>query len=151
MSNPLSEVREAIWQLLDSDAGVTAFIDAGEGTRYRFAESGNLPVKLGADDCPALVVFGRRAEIDWETTSSQGIEYRVEIRGYTAGTEAERIEEFAYLVYTALAGGLPDFGVAAVEGIEFAGPSFGTYRSGGARFSEFALGAVARIHSDVST
>jgi len=148
MSNPLTDVRNAVWTFLDASAALNSFIDSAEGTRYRFGESENLPVRLGADDCPALVVDPHLAEIDWESTAARVIKYRVEVRGYVATNEASQIEEFAHLAYEALVAGLPDFGVAQVEGIEFAGPAFGTYRAGAGRFSEFRLGVVARIHSE---
>ncbi len=146
MANPLTEVREAIWGLFDADAALAAFIDGREGTRYRLGASENLPVKLAADDCPALTVEPARGVTEWESTLGHQIAYRVEVRGYLDETSSELVEEFAYLAYSALAGGLPDFGIAAVEGVEFAGPVFGTYRKGGARFEEFRLGVVARIH-----
>jgi hypothetical protein len=146
MSNPLSDVRNAIWTLLDAHEGLSDFIGDREGTKYRFGDSENLPLRLGADDCPALVVDPHLAEIDWETTSGRAIIYRVEVTGYTASTEAAEIEEFAHLAYEALAAGLPDFALAAVEGVEFAGPAFGTYKTGGGRFCQFRLGVVARIH-----
>lgn len=150
MANPLSDVRAAIWTYLDAHAGLSAFIDDREGTRYRLGESEDLPLKLGADDCPALVVEPTLARIDWETAAARGIVYRAEVRGYVDSTAAEDIEEFAYLVYAALAAGLPDFGVAEIEGVQFAGPAFGTYRTPGARFSEFRLGVLARISSHTS-
>jgi hypothetical protein len=148
MSNPLTDVRTAIWTLLDAHAGLTAFMGDREGTRYRFGECENLPQKLAADDCPALVVAPGEAEVDWETTAARGITYRVEVRGYLDSTAADEIEEFSYLVYSALVAGLPDFGVDAVEGIEFAGPVFGAAKTLNARFREFRLGVLARIHSE---
>jgi len=150
MSNPLTDVRNAAWAYLDAHAGLNAFIDAREGTRYRFGASENLPLRLGADDCPALVVEPSRGEIDWESTAGQGMVYRLEVSGFVDSTAAEDVEEFAYLVYAALAAGLPDLGVAAVEGVEFAGPVFGTYKTASARFSEFRLGVLVRIHQAVS-
>jgi len=150
MSNPLSAVREGIWAALDANAALSDFIDAAEGTRYRFGDCDNLPTRIAFDDCPALAVYPLEADIDWETTAGQAILYRIEVRGYTASAKADEIEEFAYLVYAALKAGLPDFGVAAVEAIEFAGPAFGTYRKGGSRFSRFVLGVTSRIHSDIS-
>jgi hypothetical protein len=147
MSNPFTDVRNAVWSLVDAHEGLSDFIDEREGTKYRFGESDNLPTRLAADDCPALVVDPSRAQINWETTTGRAIVYRIEIRGYVDSTRAEDIEEFAYLVYDAVAGGLPDFGVSAVEGVEFAGPAFGR-GTGGARFAEFRLGVLARIHSE---
>lgn len=150
MSNPLTAVREAVWNALDADAALSEFIDSREGTRFRFGDCDNLPSRLGADDCPALAVYPLEADIDWETTAGQAVIYRIEVRGYTAGASAEAIEEFAYLVYAALKSALPDFGVTAVEGVEFAGPAFGTYAKGGSRFARFVLGVKARIHADVA-
>lgn len=147
MSNPFTDVRNALWSFLDADAALNAFLDAREGAKYRFGESENLPLRLAADDCPALVVSPRRAEVDWETTSAHSVAYEIEARGTVATPEADEIEEFAYLTYAAMRAGLPDFGVAAVEGVEFAGPAFETYKSGGARFSSFTLGVAVRIHA----
>lgn len=149
MANPLTDVREGVWAALDASAALADFIDSREGTRYRFAESDNLPARLAADDCPALVVTPRLGSIDWETTSSQAVRYHVEVRGYAAATEAAQIEEFAYLVYAALVAGLPDFGVTAVEGVEFAGPAFGFGGAPNGRFAQFTLGVAARIHSAI--
>jgi len=146
MSNPLTSVRSGVWSYLDADTDLNAFIDAGEGTRYRFADSVNLPVRLAAGDCPALIVEPVRGEVDWETTADQVILYRLEVIGCLYETAAAELEEFAYLAYAALAAGLPDFGVAEVEAVEFAGPAFSNYRKGGARFEEFRLGVAARIH-----
>lgn len=148
MANPFTDVRNAVWALLDAHAGLSDFIEAREGTRYRFGESENLPTRLAADDCPALVVDPAKARIDWESAAGRSVQYRVEISGWVHSTEAAEIEEFAYLVYEAICGGLPDLGVAAVEGVEFAGPAFETWRTGGARFEGFRLGVVARIHSE---
>jgi hypothetical protein len=150
MSNPFTDVRNAAWALLDAHEGLTAFLAAREGTKYRFGDSENLPLRLGADDCPALAVSPLLGAVKWESTSARAVLYRVEIRGYADSTKVEEIEEFAYLVYDALVAGLPDFAVAAVEGIEFVGPAFTTYRTGGARFCEFTLGVAARIHSEAT-
>jgi hypothetical protein len=148
MANPFTDVRNAVWAHLDAHAGLVSFIESREGTKYRFGESENLPARLAADDCPALVVDPAKVDIDWESTAGRAVRYRIEISGWAHSTEAAEIEEFAYLVYEALSAGMPDFGVAAVEGVEFAGPAFETWRTGGARFSGFRLGVVTRIHSE---
>ena len=146
MSNPFTQVREAVWSLLDGDTSLAGYIDGREGTRYKFGESEDLPLRLGSGDCPALVVEPVKGEIDWESTQGHALVYRLGVKGYLDEIALEGLEEFAHMAYVAVAAGLPDLCVLDVEGVEFAGPSFGTYRSGGARFGEFVLGVVVTVH-----
>ena len=128
MTNPLTETREAVWSILDTDQALSDFM--GDGRRYRFDGDSFDPKRITPTDCPCLNIRPGSLPVRWASPQHPHFDYTLSIRGVLTDRQASSIEDFFCKVYTALMGAHPDLGLTAVGNftvaqLEFEGPVSG--------------------------
>ena len=115
MSNPITVVREKLWDLLEASTDLAAFM--GTGSKYKLDTIRRLPARVTEAECPALAVAPATVFNNWSAARLQDISIACHVTGVVADTDVARIEEFYWLVYEALMAGYPDLGLPDVAGV----------------------------------
>jgi hypothetical protein len=111
-SNPITTVRDKLWEYLESSEDLAAFM--GTGAKYKLDTIRRLPPRVTEAECPALALAPATVFNNWSASRFQDISIAYHVVGVAADPEVSAIEEFYWLVYTALMAGHPDFGLEDV-------------------------------------
>jgi hypothetical protein len=147
MSNPLTDVREAVWNALDNDAALTAFMAGGR--KYKLDEGTKIPNKIRKIDCPSLLVAPANLPIQWQSNIFQELEFTLHFTGYIYDSQVETAEEFFWLIYKALFSTYPSLGLSFVERFAISSLSFQPhFEEGRARFFEVSFDLVVTLRQN---
>lgn len=147
MANPLTDVREAVWNALDSDAGLTAFMAGGR--KYKLDEGTKIPNKIRKIDCPSLLIAPASLPIEWQSNMFQELDFTLNFAGYIYDSRAETAEEFFWLIYKALFGAYPNLGLSFVQRFAVSSLSFEPhFEEGRARFYKVSFNFVVTLRQN---
>jgi len=142
--SPLTEMRKALWDVLEADSQIVAFF--GGGHIYDADDGRYPPDELTPHDMPCIYTTGSKEGEQWASEATQLIAYNIGIRGHVVGTSQEPAERLYWTVHQGVMQQWPDLnGKLRIRGLTFGPPAIRPVRPRLGRIESWTVDFVIRV------